>query len=648
MEYTISMYILQVVPIIKLPQQISQTLTYYSYEDILPGTLIAVEVRTAIIPAIVYFCQELSKVKYQLKHTIEFQPKPIIKSFSQFPLLTSHQLELSQWISEYYAYPQGIITKWFLPKISTKIKRYPKILNTPHLQPLQGNGYQLKIFLGDIQSRIMHYQQCVQSIDGQIVIIVPDSIMLDYIAHSFSELDITLIHSKLSITEYRAIWMNVKSGKARIIIGTKTALFFPFYQLSHIIIEDEPSESYYNTDTKPHYHSILIAKKLATIHQATLTLASLIPSIQTLDYAHQNQFSIPEVFYPNIAKQETELVYMHNEFNKGNKELLSEPAIQAIQQSLIHKQSIIIYVNRRGESLYLACNDCGYHFRDPKTGSLLTVHNADIVGKSLNNYTKSHILMSHQSMRYFKMPSQCPQCKSYHLKQGGIGIEKIQSYIQHYFPHIEHFVLSRDTASDTDTQKTIIQSFMRSKPSILLSTRMIHKFLHLIPPTLTIIPSIESILNFPDYTIREKSTQTLTELIHHSHKTLIQTFTKWNPEEHIPLPIHTLLHNPIASIWEQEYQDRILFKYPPVYQILAIHSQHHTRNKSLEQSLRLKKALQHIHLSPLGPIETYLAKGKGIYQFTITIQAKPQNAQRIKQKIIPILEYGQEIEINPE
>lgn len=648
MEYTIYMYILQVVPLIKLPGQMSHTLTYYSSEEILPGSLVIVEVRTTYITSIIIFCQELTKDRQNIRKFASFSPKPIEKSFSNTPLLTSNQLELAQWISAYYAHSLGNIMKWFLPRLSNKIKRYPKILESPSDNLKLGEKYIPKLIIYPTPDRLNHYHKVINQTQGQILILAPDNISLETIAQALSAHNLVTISSQLKTSEFRKIWIQIKSGEAKLILGTRSSLFLPFQHLEHIIIEDESSEAYYSFETKPHYQTTKIAVKLAKLHQATLTLASNLPSINSLDILEKNKLTLPAEFYPANNNLKTELIEMPIEFYKGNKELLSIPAQKAIRKAIQKNQSIIIYINRRGESLYMSCRDCGYHLRDPKSGNLLTVHRVDTLSKKVPNYTESQILMSHTSRKWFKMIHKCPQCKSDNLKQGGIGIQKIQSLVQELYPQTPNFILSSDTASDVNTQKDIINKYIHTSPAILLSTSMIHKFLDIIPKTLTIIPSAESLINFPDYTIREKSIQVLTELIHNSHKTVIQTFTTWNREEELPTHIYNIINRPIAELWQQEYNNRKLYQYPPHYEIIAIHSQHSKRQLSLDQALRIKTVLNNIDIKALGPLEKYLAKGKGIYKFTLVIQATPNQAKSIKTKLVPILERGQDIEINPQ
>jgi primosomal protein N' (replication factor Y) len=642
------MYILQVVPILKLPGQMSHTLTYYSSEKILPGSLVIVEVRTSYITSIVYFCQELTKDKQNIRKFASFSPKPIEKSFSNTPLLTDNQLKLAEWISNYYAHPLGNIMKWFLPRLSNKIKRYPKILESPSANLQLGSKYIPKLIIYPTSKRLKHYHQIILQNQGQILILTPDNISLETLTQELQNHQPIIINSGLKTSEFRKMWMQIKSGEAKLILGTRSSLFLPFQNLEHIIIEDESSEAYYSFETKPHYQTTTIALKLAKLHKATLTLASNLPSINSLNILENSHLSLPAEFYPSNNNLKTELIEMSVEFYKGNKKLLSIPAKKAITKALKQNQSVIIYINRRGESLYMSCRDCGYHLRDPKSGTLLTVHRVDTLSKKIPNYTESQILMSHTSRKWFKMIHQCPQCKSLNLKQGGIGIQKIQSMIQELYPQTPNFILSSDTASDVSTQKNIIDQFIHTSPAILLSTSMIHKFLDIIPQTITIIPSAESLINFPDYSIQEKSIQTLTELIQHSKKTFIQTFTTWNRDEELPSHIYNIINRPIAELWQQEYNNRKLYQYPPHYEIIAIHSQHSKRQFALDQALRIKTALDNISIKALGPLEKYLAKGKGVYKFTLIIQSSPTQAKIIKAKLVPILERGQDIEINPQ
>ena len=230
------MYILQVVPLIKLPGQMSHTLTYYSSEKILPGSLVIVEVRTTYITSIIIFCQELTKDRQNIRKFVDFTPKPIEKSFSNTPLLTSNQLELAQWISTYYAHSLGNIMKWFLPRLSNKIKRYPKILESPSDNLKLGEKYIPKLIIYPTPDRLNHYHKVINQTQGQILILAPDNISLETISKALGAHNLVTISSQLKTSEFRKIWMQIKSGEAKLILGTRSSLFLPFQHLEHIII----------------------------------------------------------------------------------------------------------------------------------------------------------------------------------------------------------------------------------------------------------------------------------------------------------------------------------------------------------------------------------------------------------------------------
>jgi primosomal protein N' (replication factor Y) len=232
------MYILQVVPLIKLPGQMSHTLTYYSSEKIIPGSLVIVEVRTSYITSIVYFCQELTKDRQNLRKFSSFSPKPIQKSFSNTPILTDDQLKLAEWISDYYAHPLGNIMKWFLPRLSNKIKRYPKILESPVDILKLGTKYIPKLIIYPTSQRLNHYHKIISQHKGQILILAPDNISLEMLSQELQNHNPIIINSSLKTSEFRKIWMQIKSGEAKLILGTRISLFLPFQNLEHIIIED--------------------------------------------------------------------------------------------------------------------------------------------------------------------------------------------------------------------------------------------------------------------------------------------------------------------------------------------------------------------------------------------------------------------------
>ncbi len=643
------MYILQVAPLIKLPGALSQSLTYYSPDPVEPGTAVSIEVRTKHITGIVIICQLLTNVKQNLRKSADFSVKEIESAFSQHPLLTSEQLDLATWMSEYYAFPLGVILKSFVPKVSAKMKRYPKILNqeqTPSVRIQE--TFQPKIVLGSYQERVQHYRNAIVSSRYQTLILVPDKIRLTQVSHDLADLDPLVVSSDLTTKQHREAWMSVKTGQARCIITTRTGIFFPFLDLEQVILEDEPSEAFYSFDMKPQYATQDLARRLAEIHRSNLILGSQIPSIRSYHLLHEHNISVVPECLPSWEPEQAQIISMMDQYAHGLEGPISEPVIQAVTEAVAEKKPVIFFVNRRGESTYIYCQDCGHHLRDPHSGSLLVEHRVDTMPKRPKNYTESKVLVSHKSNRWFKMVHVCPKCGSEELHRGGLGIEKIERMITHLFPHVTTEFLTRDHTLTLESQQEAVEKLKSGEAQILFATSMFQKFLPGIPKPLIIIPSAEALLGFPDYTTLERATQLLVQAFTAADQTLIQTFQDYVPEEDAEPLLYRLARGDISSVLTEEYAERQQFGYPPYTEIIAVHSQHHYRNKALEQALRAKKALRTVGIKALGPLEKYSSKGRGRFVFTLIIKSTPAEAEALKKKLVPVLERGQDIEINPQ
>ena len=647
------MYTLQVVPLTKLPGALGQTLTYQFSEPLEPGTAVIVNVHTRNITGIVIICQLLTNDRVQELNNQAYTIKPIESVLSQTPLLTQKQITLAQWMAEFYAFPLGVILKLFIPKLTKVVKRYPKVLTieTPPAPDTQSQ-FLPRLFLGDAQTRLNHYKHRIQETDPtkQILILCPDKHSLARLSHDLAEYQPVSISGDLTTKQYRELWMQIKAGQTRLIISTRNGLFFPYYHLGLVIIEDATAESHASSEMKPKYAAQDIAAQLSTLHQAPCLFASLLPSIQTLHHLDTHGISVPEELIPQWQSDRVQIVSMMDQYRSGLEGPLSEPVIQSIKQAIQEKRPAVIFVNRRGESTYVACDDCGHHLRDPYSGSLLVEHRVDTLQSVPQGYRDTHVLVSHKSHKWFKMVHVCPKCGSDNLRRGGLGIEKLARMIQYSFPSISLEILSRDHSNTQEDQEAKIDDLIQGKTQVLFATSMIYKFLPRLQTTnfALIIPSAEALLGIPDYLSLEKAIHTLGACFMSAENTVIQSFQEWNPdEESIPPLLHRLAHGSVSQILHEEQSQRKTYSYPPYFQIISIHSAHGVRSKALHQAKNTKKALRAIGIRALGPLESYRPRGKGQSVFTLIIKATDAEATEIKKKVVPVLGHGQDVEINP-
>lgn len=645
MYYNILMYILQVFPLKKLPFKQSKPLSYFYSTKINIGCLVSIPIKNKFQLGIVVDC----KLNYEINNTNQnFKIKFIEEIFSEIPLLTVNQLKLAIWISKKYAYSTSDILKNFLPKINSKFKIYPKILNQEFSNTVEinSNKFQVKTFLADYKERLVYYKKIITSSQNQIIIFVPDQITLDRLTLDLKEFQPTIFSNNISTKKYREIWMKIKLNEIKLIICTKNGLFLPFNNPEAFIIENEPSESYYENSPKLSYSSQDIINKLALIYNTNLILTGNFYPINTYNLLSKSKISIPKFFHPNWEDKSLEIIRMHNEYKLGLYGIISNQLIDNINIALKNNVPIIIFVNRKGESTYIFCEKCGFHLKDPYSNTLLSTHNTDLLDKKPKDYTDSKVLVSHKSNRWFKMIYNCPKCDN-ELTFSGMGIEKVHKMIQEKYPSIKTEILNNDFANDLDSQIQIIQNLIENKTKIIFATQMFRKFLpdFKIKPII-IIPSFEALLSLPQYNTIEKSTQFLIDCFIYSEKTVIQTFQELKEEQKTPI-LGLLTNKNFDEIWQDEIDIRKKLEYPPFSEIILLSSSHHIREKAIEQALRTKNVLRKLGLKPIGPIENFSNIGKGKFILSLIIKANSKNADKIKQQLLPVLEINQYLSINP-
>lgn len=639
------MYILQVFPLKKIPFKQNKALTYFYANKIDIGCLVSIPIKNKFQLGIIIDC----KLNFDINNKNQnFKIKFIEEVFSETPLLTNHQIKLATWISKKYAYSTSDILNKFLPKINSKFKIYPKILNQSHnnIPKISSTKFKIKTFLSNYQERVIYYKKIITSSKNQVVIFVPNTITLKKLAEDLKEFKPTILNNKLGTKQYREIWMGIKLNKIRLILCTKNFLFLPFNNPEYFIIENETSELYYENSAKLSYSSQDIINKLASIHSTNLVLTSNFYSINTYNLLSKSKISIPNFFYPDWEDKSLEIIRMHNEYKLGLDGIISNQLIHNINIALKSNTPIIIFVNRKGESTYIFCEKCGFHLKDPYSNTLLSTHNTDLLNKKPKNYTDSMVLVSHKSNRWFKMIYNCPKCNTA-LTFSGIGIEKIQKIIREKYPSVNTEILNNDFANDLDSQTKVIRNFTQNKTKILFTTQMIKKFLpHFKIKPIIIIPSFESLFSLSQYSTIEKSTHFLIDCFMYSKKTVIQTFQELK-EEQEPTILELLTSKKFDSIWKDEINLRKLLEYPPFSELILLSSSHHIREKAIEQALRTKKTLRKLGLQPIGPIENFSNIGKGKFILSLIIKSNSRNADQIKQQLLPVLEVNQSLKINP-
>ncbi|CAH2212832.1 primosomal protein N' [Tepidibacter aestuarii] len=318
--------------------------------------------------------------------------------------------------------------------------------------------------------------------------------------NSFGDI-IAVFHSKLSSGEKYDEYRRVKEGKAKIVIGARSALFAPCNNLGVIII-DEFHENSYKSDSNPKYSAIEVAKFISKIENATLIFGSATPPVEEYYKAEIGEYELIQLKKRANNKEmpKIEVVDMRDELDKGNKTIFSARLYEEIKNNLENNNQTILFLNRRGYASFISCRKCGYTFKCSNCEISLTYH------KGIN-IAKCHYCGFEESKL-----SQCPSCGSSYIKEFGIGTQKIEEEIKSHFKDARVLRMDKDTTSKKGAHERILNEFKNRNADILIGTQMIGKGLDFEHVTLVGILCGDMTLKIPDFRSSEKAFQTISQV----------------------------------------------------------------------------------------------------------------------------------------
>ena len=362
--------------------------------------------------------------------------------------------------------------------------------------------------------------------DGRsAVILVPEIALtpqlLSLFAAHFGE-KVAVLHSSLSIVERYDTWKRIRSGEARVVLGTRSAVFAPVQNLGLLIV-DEEQEHTYKSENSPRYHAREVAIYRGVQERALVLLGSATPSVETMYRAKKKIYRLYTMRrrYNRQALPPVELADMKQELKSGNPTAVSEPLLLALRENVKNGQQSILFLNRRGTSRMIACVDCGYVPVCPACSVNLTYHHA-------NNR-----LMCHYCGRSEPLPVRCPVCGG-HLKQIGFGTQKVQEQLEALLPGVQVLRMDADTVSATNPHEKLLREFQEQRIPILLGTQMVTKGLNFENVTLVGVLDADMSLYVGSYKAAETTFSMITQVVGRAGRgalggrALIQTMTPNN------------------------------------------------------------------------------------------------------------------------
>ena len=354
------------------------------------------------------------------------------------------------------------------------------------------------------------YLQLIQKVLEQektAIMLVPEISltpqMLDRFIARFGKDPIAILHSKLSIGERHDEWEKIRNGKAKIIIGARSAIFAPADNIGIIII-DEEHDSSYKSEANPRYETKEVATYIAKQYKCPLLLGSATPDIRTYYNAINNETDIEYLSLTKRANSASlpkiKLVDLKEELIQGNHSMLSIDLYNAIEDNLKQKKQTILFLNRRGYSTFIMCRNCGYTVKCKNCNISMTYH-------SYENKLKCHYCGYEEELVRI-----CPKCNSDKIRYFGTGTQRLEQEIHKQFPEAQTIRMDVDTVTKKNSHEKILGKFKNENIDILIGTQMVVKGHHFPNVTLVGVIAADSSLNIDDYRANERTFQILTQV----------------------------------------------------------------------------------------------------------------------------------------
>lgn len=438
------------------------------------------------------------------------------------------------------------------------------------------------------------------SLNKTVIILVPEIVLTSQMAsrfkHFFKE-ELALLHSSLSEGEKYDEYRRIKNGIAKIIIGTRSAIFAPCNNIGLIIVDEEHSESY-KQETTPSYHAIDIANYRMKQNGATLVLGSATPSLESKARAKigvYNQLYLKKRIN-NKELPKVEIVDMNKERSGA---IISKKLKEEILDRLEKKEQVIILLNRRGYAPYVRCKMCGHTYKCPKCDVTMNYH------KSQNR------LKCHYCGIEVKLEETCPECQSKFIEKGGYGTQKVEEILKEEFKEARILRMDQDSTSRKDSHLEFVEKIVNHEVDIIVGTQMVAKGLDFPLVTLVAVLNADASLNANDFRANERAFQLFVQVLGRAgrgEKTGIALIQTYKPND--STLINASSYN-YESFVNKELDFRKKLKYPPFRFISYLLFKGKDFNKTLNFAKEAKDYLSNYEdeeFVVLGPSIPYIAK----------------------------------------
>ncbi|NQU95156.1 MAG: primosomal protein N' [Candidatus Omnitrophica bacterium] len=577
--------------------------------------------------------------------------KPIDSIIDEKPILSSHMLKLTKWISETYLCSWGQAISAAIPgvlkkgKVSVKPRsaKTAKVTLPQATKPLKLTSEQERVMESvlhkieqeDYKTFVLHgitssgkteiYLQAIERVLSKgktSIVLVPEIALtpqtVERFAGRFGD-RVAVLHSGLIGSMRYSEWKRIKDGTARVVVGARSAIFSPVNNLGLIVI-DEEHETSYKQDDAPRYHARDVALMRAKLSNCPVILGSATPSLESFYMAKKEHLELVRLTkrIDDRSLPKVKIVDMRMELATRKRIVMfSQVLLDAIERTLREKKQAMIFLNRRGFSTYISCKKCGLVLKCKKCDSVLVYH---YKGKSL---------VCHYCNFRTAPPEICPQCRASYMKYFGVGTEKVESELARFFPGARIARMDTDTTKKRGSHEEILGEFRKHNIDILVGTQMIAKGHDFPRVTLVGVVNADVTLNLPDFRASERTFNLLAQVAGRAGRgedggeVIIQTYA----------PGHYSLLAASKHDYEKFYAEEIKTRkdlfFPPFCHIIKLTVRSRSEQSAVDASQNLRRFLEQKFSAKdkeavkiVGPAPSPVSKIRGYYRWNVLLKGK--------------------------
>lgn len=633
MWFNTDMYLVRVIPLSKLPTNAPSTLDYFWPSTLPVGSLVRAMMGRRSITAIVVESLDVRTAKLSVKKA-GFELKRLDAVLVDVPLLTDKQLALTRWISHQYSCSLATALKTVAPPF---IGRKKSLLNhstaTTAQKRTSATG---TVIVSQPETSVAEIQRILSQTDGRVLILVPERTLAVTLAGRVA-VPVTVVHGGMPAAAYRRAYAGVLDGSVRAVIGTRTALFLPWRDISHVVVEDPLNETY-KSDMTPRYNAGDTARQLASLHGAQLTW--LTPAISTVQH-HMIRTGALNLVHKKPHWPSVTVTTAQEETEAGQRSLFSRASQEAIIRAYDRRAPLLVFSSRRAYATVARCSRC-----------LASVQCATCAIPMRWHRTSEDMLVCYHCASFVSVPRQCDSCHAGTLRPSGTPgsqklAEAVNVVLDRYGLRKQAIpILDSDLVRSQSDTARILEQLDAAEHPILVASAMIFGERYTRSFDTVIVPHLDALTSNPDYRTQDRLIMQLEKLADFGPDTMVlQTFQDDGISAHIP-------SRSWSDFFNEELLHRKLLRWPPYTRIVKLSFSHRDKSASTRAAAvgaeRIRRSIEYLkaggtHL--LGPAPALVEKSGGRWTQTLIIKSSLSPA-----KLRELLQYipeGWVVDVDP-